>query len=268
MSADMSLHRARFDSASANAGSAKNRNKTPKNYGHSGPSIMSMLAALAAVSMTPPSMTGKPAYMSTEDLARMNAINTQVTNLYKHKKELSDKIDAAKKTRDKTAKSVEVALRELNLAEAGLRSSNAMHANFAPLRTSVEITSGAIVPNTHFLIRPSVNLLFAAVSLVAVPIDMARSAIIRTSGDPQIYARIVTAAEQKHKSASLVHQSFISHLSGLETEFTATAESLAQLSSILDSIIKGHPSTAATAAPIPSANQELSADMQILFGDD
>jgi len=264
----MSLHRARFDSASANAGSAKNRNKTPKNYGHSGPSIMSMLAALAAVSMTPPSMTGKPAYMSTEDLARMNAINTQVTNLYKHKKELSDKIDAAKKTRDKTAKSVEVALRELNLAEAGLRSSNAMHANFAPLRTSVEITSGAIVPNTHFLIRPSVNLLFAAVSLVAVPIDMARSAIIRTSGDPQIYARIVTAAEQKHKSASLVHQSFISHLSGLETEFTATAESLAQLSSILDSIIKGHPSTAATAAPIPSANQELSADMQILFGDD
>ena len=266
MSADMSLHRARFNSASANAGSSKN--KTPKNRGHSGPSIMSMLAALAAVSMTPPSMTGKPAYMALEDLARMTAINTQMTKLCKHKKEISAKIETAKKTCDKTAKSVEVALRELNLAQAGLRSSNAMHANFTPFRTSVEITSGAIVPNTHFLIRPPVNLLFAAVSLVAVPIDMARAAIIRTSGDPQIYARIATAAEEKHKSVSLVHQSSLAHLSGLEAEFSATTASLAQLSSILDSIIEGRSSTAATAAPIPSADQELSADMQTLFGDD
>jgi hypothetical protein len=213
-------------------------------------------------------MTGKPAYMALEDLARMTAINTQMTKLCKHKKEISAKIETAKKTCDKTAKSVEVALRELNLAQAGLRSSNAMHANFTPFRTSVEITSGAIVPNTHFLIRPPVNLLFAAVSLVAVPIDMARAAIIRTSGDPQIYARIATAAEEKHKSVSLVHQSSLAHLSGLEAEFSATTASLAQLSSILDSIIEGRSSTAATAAPIPSADQELSADMQTLFGDD
>lgn len=279
-----SLNDIRSASASARAPKSK-RTYSAKNRGPSGPNIMSMLTALAALTITPP--VAMPFYISVADHDRMGAISAQVINLHKQKKDLSAKIEAAKKTCDAASKAVAVSLRNLNSAADAFRAHKAMTAPFVPFSSSVNRASGIIVPRAPSLLRLPVNLLFAAVSLAVTPIDMARTAIARTSGLPQIYENNHVAANDKHTAASLVHQSSLECLDALLAELDKTNQSLTELSSELDYIIKGRPTPspspastpcaamcggcgsapAATAAPSSHADVELSADLHELFGD-
>ena len=271
--------------ASASARAPKSKTYSSKNHGLSGPNIMSMVTALAALTMVPP--VAKPTLVQEEDLAHITAINGKITILHMQKKDLSAKIEAAKKTCDATAKAVAVALRDLNSATDAFRAHKAMTAPFVPFSSSVNRASGIIVPRAPSLLRLPVNLLFAAVSLAVTPIDMARTAIARTSGSLQIYNKNRQLANDKHTAASLVHQSSLDCLAALQTELDKIIQDLAARSSELDSIIERRPTPspspastpcpamcggggsapAAAAAPSPFADVELSADLHELFGD-
>jgi hypothetical protein len=284
----VSLIELRRASASARASKPKITYSSKKN-GPNGPNIMSMLTAFAALTMVPP--VAKPTLVQEEDLVRITAINAQITNLHKQKKDLSSQIEIAKKTCDNAAKAVSVALRDFISTSEAVRAHEAMHATFVPLSNVVNRASGVIVPQAHAFLRLPVNLLFAAASLVALPIDIARTAIIRTSGSAHIYARNHAQAQAKHTTVSLIHQSSVERLAALSSEFSAITDSICALSSQLDSIIHKRPITsspmpspamcggggsapaaAAEAAPSPishhsDSDSDLSADLQILFGD-